>query len=137
MLDPLLFPSDCGFSSYHGYIESSGQQYFIRIQKNVAGQPSFLIECDAALREILAEHRRTVKQILDRCSSVEDFILELKEILDRVEKIYRTQCSPARSVAALFGSEFLPRIVSEIQSVGWERLTEANDSLSRLTFTCT
>lgn len=124
---PLLLPVDSSLQEYCGYLSVSGYELPFSITLPAHPQGSLrgsMIHCSPELKNILQEHESIIEQRLSQCSELVSFLIELKEILERVLRAKRlTEMPPVT---------FYTRIIQEMDTLGWSHLVAIDDSLTTL-----
>lgn len=80
------------------------------------------LEVDRDLERLLCGVQSSIRQRLDRSSDVEEFLVELRDILERVSLGGNLADAPPRADA-------MRCIVEEIEEIGWERVHSINEQL--------
>lgn len=139
--EALLLPADASFQVLQGYISIKGHQFRVRIcfpqnksrtdkrhDTNGAAGANVLsrsFECDANLRNIIRGYERIVQQRLLQSSDVSEFLMELEHIVVRlIEGKAAKQLAPA---------EFYSCLITHLNQVGWEYVTEFGPELTSFT----
>lgn len=130
---PLLLPVDSSLQMYCGYLSVSGYEFPFSIalpaQENQGSLLDSIIHCSPELKNILQEHEAIIKQRLSQCSELVPFLIELKEILERILRAKRlTEMPPVN---------FYTKIIQEMDSLGWSHLVAIDDSLTSLELSLT
>ena len=124
MSEPLLIPHADADGSLCGYLRVCERDFTIRIVPACPPTPVRLYGC-RALRSRLAGHRVALQQWLLSCTSPDEFLAELRGLLER---LLRAQPAPA----PLTTSSFYEQLIAELDGVGWSSLRNINPSFDRL-----
>lgn len=132
---PLLVPEDSSLQSYHGYITVQDHEYQFRLQlgPNRSLKEGSSILCSHELKSLLQEHEHTLRQRFLQSKDVESFLLELKDILERV--LRSAGKSAVEATAPLLHPNQLnlyTNVVAELQDIGWDRVISVDDSLTKI-----
>jgi E3 ubiquitin-protein ligase FANCL len=123
-LFPLLLPCDAAFSTYEGYIEVKGYQFWIRVS---LGGESPLLDLDWQLTFLLKGLEDTPKKKLKAASNLIDFLQYFQHFIEDIlesKGIGSMDCSPK--------SKFCESIVLELEEVGWSRVKSVGKDFSSL-----
>ncbi|KAL2650994.1 hypothetical protein R1flu_019122 [Riccia fluitans] len=128
-MEPILLPLNYDFSAFHVLLPLQGKEFSFSIH-NVPKGEEFLrnakLECNEELRSILRGVEHLVQERLNQSVDLHTFVLELKDVLER---ILRTQ-----SLHSLPKPAFYADLCSNLDAVGWEHLVWLADDLSSLHF---
>jgi hypothetical protein len=80
------------------------------------------LEVDRDLERLLCGVQSSIRQRLDRSSDIAEFLVELRDILERVALGGSLADAPPRADA-------MRCIVEEIEEIGWERVHSINEQL--------
>ena len=122
--EPLLIPHADADGSLCGYLRVCERDFSLRIVPACPPTPARLDGC-RALRSTLAGHEAALQQWLRSCTSPDEFLVELRDLLER---LLRAQPAPA----PLTTSSFYEQLMTELDSVGWSALRNISPSFDRL-----
>ena len=105
--------------AYCGFVRVHGRDYFVRVFKD--GRGIMHLEADRELQRLLQCMQASIRQRLDRSADVDEFLEELKDIIERIS-IGGSADAPPRADA-------MRCIVEEIEEVGWERVHSINEHM--------
>lgn len=105
--------------AYCGFVRVHGRDYFVRVFKD--GRGIMHLEADRELQRLLQCMQVSIRQRLDRSADVDDFLEELKDILERISIGSSTDAPPR--------ADAMRCIVEEIEEVGWERVHSINEHM--------
>ena len=104
--------------AYCGFVPVQGREHLIRVSRDDDG---IHLEVDQDLERLLSGVQSSIRQRLDRSSDIHEFLVEFKDILDRVT-LGGSEHAPPRADA-------MRCIVEEIEEIGWERVHSINEQL--------
>lgn len=120
---PLVVPAGRdggGFEVHSGFV-AAGARHF-RVHVGFAPDaPSRTFACDAELAALLAPHAAVLRRRLERAADVGAFLVELKDVAERVLRDARAEALPPR--------DYYERLVGELAAVGWDSLASVGPSL--------
>ena len=122
--EPLLIPHADADGSLCGYLRVCERDFSLRIVPACPPTPARLDGCPA-LRSTLAGHEAALQQWLRSCTSPDEFLVELRDLLER---LLRAQPAPA----PLTTSSFYEQLMSELDGIGWSALRNISPSFDRL-----
>lgn len=122
--EPLLIPHADADGSLCGYLRVCERDFALRIVPACPPTPARLDGC-RALRSTLAGHEAALQQWLRSCTSPDEFLVELRDLLER---LLRAQPAPA----PLTTSSFYEQLMTELDGVGWSALRNISPSFDRL-----
>ena len=122
--EPLLIPHADADGSLCGYLRVCERDFALRIVPACPPTPARLDGCHA-LRSTLTGHEAALQQWLRSCTSPDEFLVELRDLLER---LLRAQPAPA----PLTTSSFYEQLMTEIDGVGWSALRNISPSFDRL-----
>ncbi|OAE22043.1 hypothetical protein AXG93_3719s1230 [Marchantia polymorpha subsp. ruderalis] len=126
-MEPLFLPLNCDFTAYHVLLPMQGKEFSFsvhNIPRDKASLQHAMLECNEELRTILRGVEPVVQERLKQSYDLSTFVLELKDILER---IVRTQ-----PFVSLPTPAFYSQLCANLDSVGWEHLIWLSDELSSL-----
>jgi E3 ubiquitin-protein ligase FANCL len=127
---PLLIPEDEVFRSFHGYISVQGKEYKFHLHLGSNGSiADAVIHCSPELRFLLKGYEQIIKHRLARSSDVKSFMLELKDILER---IHRSTGAVVHTDTSCKHLQMFSRLITELQTIGWNRILSIDASLTAL-----
>lgn len=100
-----------------GYIKVTGHTFKIQLRTDCS-----LFLADDALKTLLGEHLDETKKRLAMAANAHAFLLELREIIERIANFPAGASSTPRIDSELPSREFYERLLREVASVGWERI---------------
>ncbi|ELT94077.1 hypothetical protein CAPTEDRAFT_182288 [Capitella teleta] len=120
--------SDC--TEYEGLLSVLGQHFHVRIVLNAPGElKGALIESEWRMRHLLDGYRAIIHQRFEQCESVGSFLLELQHILEsQLDTKVKKSCQPGSALP-----KYYEGLLSDLNDLGWERVTAIDPSFSRLT----
>ncbi|RHZ59955.1 hypothetical protein Glove_360g162 [Diversispora epigaea] len=124
---PLLSPIDLEGLSYCGFITVKGQELFFQFQhedSNLTLRNVKLYGCPN-LKRLLHGHENALQQRLEQCTNFSEFFLDLKDLLEFIMISEKPEPMPT-------GRYYLS-LLSELNSIGWEKLEILDPSLRNLT----
>jgi E3 ubiquitin-protein ligase FANCL len=127
---PLLLPQKSNFYGYQGFINIQGNEYIFRIELNSSNINSSLKEnisifCSPFLKELLKEQECIIQQRLHQCTNLESFLVEFKEILERVIK-------KKKQNFILPTISYYSKLLEEIHKIGWDKLINIDETLTKI-----
>ncbi|CAG8715984.1 9858_t:CDS:10 [Rhizophagus irregularis] len=123
---PLLALADVDGLSYRGFITIKGQELPFEIQlENVKTLKNAKLHGSPELKRLLFGHEKALKQRLEQCSSLTEFFVDLKDLLERIITKEKREPMPDES--------YYSKLLSELDTVGWDKLESIDPSLKSLT----
>jgi len=138
---PLLLPTNLSLDSYQGFVGINGQEYPFRLHfssskselndiplskrktsenKSCTGR---FVACDSELRDLLRGYEDLIQNKLEISRDLASFLLEFKDILERVVLCKGTKENPPHP-------KFYARILTEMDSIGWDKLISIHPLLT-------
>lgn len=131
---PFLVPLSSTFDSYQGFITVQGYEYQFLIHLNAKKHDttnnslqSSSIECSEELRKLLKGQESILQQRLMQSKDLPSFLLELKDVLERVIRTKKLEEPPPPSYYA--------KLIEEMNTIGWGRLHSIDNSLKSVEVT--
>ncbi|KAL6064382.1 FA complementation group L, variant 3 [Balamuthia mandrillaris] len=122
---------------YYGFLSVLGRDYRLCVEEPeeesaegiIGHQHGTLsnaqVSCEPALQLLLSPHLSVIKERLKQSADVETFLVELKDILERV---VREETNEERAV----DPSFYGRVVAELDAIGWHHLLWVDDTMTCL-----
>ncbi|XP_032804362.1 E3 ubiquitin-protein ligase FANCL isoform X1 [Petromyzon marinus] len=125
---PLLVRLNQEGTLYDGFITVRERDFRLHVALPPDGQVrNARLHCSWQLKQALRGHQALVKQRLEQSQSLEDFIVELKMILE-------TSLRSKRALHAPPPPSYYSRLIGEIEALGWETLTFIDPNFSTIGF---
>ncbi|XP_078714874.1 E3 ubiquitin-protein ligase FANCL isoform X4 [Lampetra fluviatilis] len=125
---PLLVPLNQEGTLYDGFITVRERDFRLHVALPPDGQVrNARLHCSWQLKQALRGHQALVKQRLEQSQSLEDFIVELKMILEASLRSKRALHAPPPP-------SYYSRLIGEIEALGWETLTFIDPNFSTIGF---
>ncbi|EGG13292.1 hypothetical protein DFA_11053 [Cavenderia fasciculata] len=128
---PYLVPTDNSFTEYCGYIVWNNKQYPVEIgfakEKTTIEECKF--NCSEELSEILSPFLPTIKNRLQQSNDTQSFLLEFKDILNRIKTQKENEKESLKNVLPF---EVYTLVLREIDQIGWNRVLSIDKSFCNM-----
>lgn len=126
---PCLIPCDSAFSEFAGFVQISGREFRIRIASDCSR-----FEADYELQALLEPSSSTVQRRLKATSSVRDFLVEIRDIVERhlTSRNSKEQKNASALDDGLPCAGYYDLLLSQITSMGWEYVSELDQQMRTL-----
>lgn len=124
---PLFVASDC--HTIQGYVCIESKFFWVSIRFNPTDDhsiPRLELTCSPELTQILQNYREILQQRAHNCRSLNDFLCEFKEVVDRVTGSSAGVLKP--------NCTFYQQLVKEIDAVGWSLVDYLAEDCSQIAF---
>ena len=105
--------------AYMGFVQVKGRECLARVWQDGEGVH---LEVDPELSRVLYSVQAAVRQRLERSADVHEFLVEFKDILERLSVGDSSASVPPRADA-------MRCIVEEIDEIGWERVVSVDEQV--------
>ncbi|XP_078000850.1 E3 ubiquitin-protein ligase FANCL-like [Glandiceps talaboti] len=123
---PLLVPQNTDKTLYEGFLSVAGKEYLLRIELPKSKELKYArILCSWELQHLLRGYTDIVHQRLQQSQDLVAFIVELKNILERV-----TQTK--RATRETETPQYYSELIKQIEDIGWEKLADVDSSFTSL-----
>ncbi|CAG8546333.1 2886_t:CDS:2, partial [Scutellospora calospora] len=123
---PLLVPSGVDGLSYCGFITVKGQElsFQINLENNSSCLKNAKLYGSPELKRLIFGHEKALQQRLEQCTNFLEFFVDLKDLLELIMTKEKADPSP--------GENYYSTLISELNSIGWDKLEAFNPSLRSL-----
>ncbi|CAH1792405.1 unnamed protein product [Owenia fusiformis] len=127
---PHLLPLNASKTYYKGFINVLERQFKIEIQLKLPGVlKDARFTCDWQLSQLLHCHRNIITQRLHHSNTLAGFLVELKTIIERQLELMHFKRAVKQSPS------YYDRIVTDIEELGWDKLTSVDTEFRVLQLT--
>ncbi|XP_021341917.1 E3 ubiquitin-protein ligase FANCL-like [Mizuhopecten yessoensis] len=127
---PELIPVNKQASIYTGYININNEDYRIHIElpeRKTLEELQF--SCDWKLQQLLHGYTAILKQRLRQCTSLCQYLLEVKSLVER-------QLEGRHLVKQGGNSQVCAQLLGEVEKLGWDRLVSIDSKFQTLELQC-
>ncbi|KAK3591555.1 hypothetical protein CHS0354_041597 [Potamilus streckersoni] len=124
---PHLLPQNRQGTVYDGFISVHNRHYRVQINLHVPGQLSEAsVSCDWKLQHILRRYEHIIKQRLQQCSTLHDFLIELRSIIERQLE------QEEKDLGQTGVFQVCEQLLADLEQLGWERLVYIDPSFQEI-----
>eukprot|EP01112_Ceratiomyxa_fruticulosa_P000371 TRINITY_DN10335_c0_g1_i1.p1 TRINITY_DN10335_c0_g1~~TRINITY_DN10335_c0_g1_i1.p1 ORF type:complete len:393 (+),score=62.85 TRINITY_DN10335_c0_g1_i1:67-1245(+) len=133
---PLVLPLDSTFNSYKGFISIHNQEFRFQITLDNNKQlKNAKIQCCKHLKLLLTDHLHVVQLRLQQCDDLDSFLVELKDLIERLLRKTTGTTKPEGGISVLSDSSkssVYAAVIRDMQELGWSHISYIDNTLSKI-----